>query len=229
MYIPRRLWLIPLMTASFCYCSNPNNKSKTIDTDSVGSKTLRHLPDSAKEREPVWGHRFRIAGDFNGDGKMDTLAEHFFSRRDNAETNKFYKNMEYEELVSCTIDKEPYSFLTSSDKNIDTLVIYNGGQLLGLSFLKNEGDLDGDGGDEVSYVVDFADWSELNSCHLMSYKQNSWKNLYTFNIWDWQIPNFSELEKFSGFIKMVKPGKIEVQFRNETAEQDTTTVDLKHL
>ena len=223
----RRTLLLPWIILPHCYCSNSHNKTIAIDADSLGSKTALQLPDSIQEPEPVWGHRFSIKGDFDGNGKMDTLVEHFFSKRDNAETNKFYKNMTYEELVSCTVEKQPYSFLTSSDKNIDTLQIYDGDQQLGLSFIKNEGDLDGDGGDEVSYVVNFADWSALNSCHLMSYKQNSWKILYTFQIWDWQIPDVHELEKFGGFIKKIKPGKIEVVLRKDTSEQDTVVVYLK--
>jgi len=209
--------------------------------------------------KPIFGYRFVIKGDFDGDGKTETLVEHFFDRLTNKETNKFYDSLDYDRLVGIIVKyKDPFSFILSDNKNIDTLIIYSGGQLLGLSFLKNEGDLDGDGADEISYVVNWADWSNLNTSHLMTYKHNRWKELYSFEIWDWQLPDLpqtfnqygpfglqdkiinttndttyqrltKELESFRGFIKKIKTNKIQVRFRNEESMEDSTIVDLQRL
>lgn len=134
--------------------------------------------------------------------------------------------------------------------------ISSGGQLLGLSYLKNEGDLNGDGTDEVSYVVNWADWSNLNTWHLVTYKNKKWTALYSFPIWDWQLPDLPEtfnhyglfgledklinttndtinkqieqkLLNFKGLVKRIDKNKIQVIFRNEEAEEDTKIVDLK--
>jgi hypothetical protein len=219
-------------------------------------ETLKAIPKSIK---PVFGYRFIISGDFDGDGKKEKLIEHFFSGLDNCETNKFYDGLsDYGQLVALTVKKETFSFVSSDNNLIDTLHISFGGQLLGLSYLKNEGDLNGDGTDEVSYVVDWADWSNLNTWHIVTYKNKKWTELYSFPIWDWQLPDLpqtfnqygpfgldnkiinttndtvnnrleKELINFKGLVKKVKTNKIQVIFRNDEADEDTTIVDLKRL
>ena len=219
-------------------------------------ETLKTIPKNIK---PVFGFRFIVSGDFDGDGKKEKLIEHFFSGLDKKETNKFYDSLsDYEQLVALTVKKEPFSFVISDNKLIDTLQISSGGQLLGLAYLKNEGDLNGDGTDEVSYVVNWADWSNLNTWHLVTYQNKKWTELYSFPIWDWQLPDLPEtfnqyglfgleqkiintttdtinkqLEKelmdFKGLVKKIKMNKIQVIFRNDESEEDTMIVDLKRL
>ncbi|HEY9257951.1 hypothetical protein [Chitinophaga sp.] len=201
-------------------------------------------PDSCLT--PVMGSRLVVHGDFDGDGRADTLTEHFFSSIDNLETNKYYKDLDYELLVRLNDQQFPFSFVSSSSSKIDTLHIGNG-LLFGLSWLKNEGDLNGDGTDELSYVVDLADWSSLNHCTLITYRHHRWEVLYRFQIWDWQLPDLpqtgSEYElfglpdktiggdaaasraNFSGFIKKIKRGKVMVWFENNGV-QDSTIVRL---
>jgi hypothetical protein len=219
-------------------------------------ETLNTIPKNIK---PVLGYRFILSGDFDGDGKKEKLIEHFYSGLDNKETNKFYDSLsDYDQLVALTVKKEPFSFVSSDNNLIDTLHISSDGQLLGLSYLKNEGDLNGDGTDEVSYVVNWADWSNLNTWHLVTYKNKKWTELYSFPIWDWQLPDLPEtfnqyglfgleqkiinttndtinkridkkLIDFKGLVKKVKTNKIQVIFRNDEAEEDTMIVDLKRL
>lgn len=219
-------------------------------------ETLKNIPENIK---PVLGYRFILTGDFDGDGKKEKLIEHFYSLLDNKETNKFYDSLsDYNQLVALTEKKEPYSFVSSDNRRIDTLHISTDDQLLGLSYLKNEGDLNGDGTDEVSYVIDWADWSSWNTWHLVTYKNKKWTELYSFPIWDWQLPDLPEtfnqyglfgleqkiinttndtvnkrIEKelldFKGLVKKVKTNKIQVIFRNDEAEEDTMIVDLKQL
>lgn len=244
-------------------CNNSTRKKqdeKTVSQFDSSNNTnqieevLKTIPKNIK---PVFGYRFMLSGDFNGDGKKEKLIEHFFSGIDDKETNKFYDSLsEYEQLIALTIKKEPFSFVTSDDRLIDTLHISSGGQLLGLSYLKNEGDLNGDGTDEVSYVVNWADWSNLNTWHLVTYKNKKWTALYSFPIWDWQLPDLPEtfnhyglfgledklinttndtinkqieqkLLNFKGLVKRIDKNKIQVIFRNEEAEEDTKIVDLK--
>ena len=227
-----------------------HNSSKTKNT--VG-KTIH------KNLKPVLGYRFIISGDFDGDGKKEKLIEQFFSGIDNKETNKFYESLlDYDQLVALTVKKDPYTFVISDNELIDTLHISSGGQLLGLSYLKNEGDLNGDGTDEVSYVVNWADWSNLNTWHIVTYKNKKWIELYSFSIWDWQLPNLPEtfnqygpfglenkvinttndtinkrieqvLKEFKGLVKKIRTNKIQVIFRNDEAEEDTMIVNLKRL
>lgn len=203
------------------FCCTPSEESNKRDTDTV---ILESENDSLV---PVFGNRFEISGDFNGDGKIETLAEHYFDGNKNNETNKFYTNIEYDSLVARTIKKNPICFVSSTDKLVDTLHIYSGGQLLGLSFLKNEGDLNNDGTDEVSYVIDWADWSNLNTWHLVTFKNNKWIELYSFSIWDWQIPE--DLKSFKGLIEPIKEHEIQIIYMNDEALEDTTIINLNSL
>jgi hypothetical protein len=237
---------------------NDTIKAKSLGNDTLtyAEKILRTVPKNAK---PILGNHFMITGDFDGDGRRDTLREHFVSMKNGGETNKFYDSLDtYDQLVALTVQKEPLSFVTSDNHRIDTLLIAAGGQVLGLSYLKNEGDLDGDGADEISYVGDRADWSSLNSCHVMSYKHHKWKEIFSFNIWDWQIPPLpqfptiygpfgvsdvvstmsndsinkklqQDLDAFPGFIKKIKNNEIRVIYRNYAAERDTATINLRHI
>jgi hypothetical protein len=251
-------------------CDNSTKKTQdekrvshvdTLQLDSSKSRnpieeTLKNIPENIK---PVLGYRFILTGDFDGDGKKEKLIEHFYSLLDNKETNKFYDSLSnYNQLVALTEKKEPYSFVSSDNRRIDTLHISTDDQLLGLSYLKNEGDLNGDGTDEVSYVIDWADWSSWNTWHLVTYKNKKWTELYSFPIWDWQLPDLPEtfnqyglfgleqkiinttndtvnkrIEKelldFKGLVKKVKTNKIQVIFRNDETEEDTMIVDLKQL
>lgn len=235
--------------------------------DKIGHGDTTYIPDNLINKKsdtvlinikPVFGYRFVITGDFNGDGIKEKLIEHFFSSIDNKEANKFYDSLtDYAELVDLTIKKEPFSFLVSDNSIIDTLHISNDKQLLGLSYLKNEGDLNGNGSDEISYVVNWADWSNLNTCNIMTYRNKEWESLYSFPIWDWQLPDLPEavndyglfglnekliyassdsnnklmekqLNDFSGLVKKIATNKIQIVYRNDEANEDTMIVDLNY-
>ncbi len=238
--------------------------SDTLSKESAqGQSKGKELPQSKrriilKKMKPVFGYRFVIKGDFDGDGEQEQLLEHFYSLKTNKETNKFYENIpDYGDLVTLTIKKDPYSFVSCTNKNIKNLEISQGGQLLGLSYLKNEGDLNGDGTDEVSYVVNWADWSNLNHWHLMTYRNQQWEELYTFSIWDWQLPDLPEtfneygmfglqnkyinahntkankaiekdLLEFKGLVRKIAKDSIEIYYMTNEAELDTLGVNLKN-
>ena len=261
--------LIGTVFLAWTSCNNSDNSLGTAVKTTVPAHSFKAKTENKKENyrdsllktipknpSAVFGYRFIIKGDFNGDGKTETLTEHFFSGKDKKETNKFYDSLDFNQLVILTVDKDPISFVSCDSKKTDTLFIHSGGQLLGLSFLKNEGDLDGDGGDEISYVINWADWSSLNTCHLMTFKNNKWQELYSFGIWDWQLPDLpetfneyglfglqdkiintkndtvnqrlaKELNNFPGFIKKIKNNKFQLRFRNDEAMEDTAVVDLK--
>lgn len=230
-------------------------QNKAVKSKNKINKTIDSIPKNIK---PVFGYRFVITGDFNGDGKKETITEHFYSKIDNKESNKFYDSLiDYSQLVEMTIKKKPYSFVTCNDKSINTLHISSAPRQLGLSYLKNEGDLNGDGTDEISYVVNWADWSNCNTWQIMTYKNNRWQELYSFEIWDWQLPDLPKtfsryglmglenkinisndtinqqieenFKKFKGLVKKIKTNKIRIVFRNKESDMDTIVVKLKRL
>lgn len=161
--------------------------------DFAGSRTLDSTATTADTGiASIWGYRFSIEGDFDGDGFRDTLTERYVSGIDGKETNKFYDTDNYDTVVAMTMAKRPRSFAVSGNPDIDTLPIADHPQLFGLAFLKNEGDLDGNGTDEISYVVNHADWSSINSCNVVTWTPEGWKSLLTFGIHDWELPTLPE-------------------------------------
>ncbi|HTB52214.1 MAG TPA: hypothetical protein VK718_05495 [Ferruginibacter sp.] len=225
-------------------------KKDSLTEDSVQQTVHGRKLDSQyiSTLKPIFGYRFVVTGNFKGDGKTDTVTEHYFDTEKNKETNKYYDSIDFDTQMAIAIMyKSPYSFITCSDHSIDTLSVCKGGQLFGLSYLKNEGDLNGDGTDELSYVIDYADYSAINTCHLVTYKNGRWKELYSFEIRDWELPGLpdaqtnyglfgidslhagssndslnkqaeKELKEFSGFIVRSGKGKIKVHTFNEGEE-----------
>ena len=206
----------------------------------------------------VFGYRFIITGDFDGDGRPDTLTEHFISAIDHKEMDKYHYSradsgwIKYG-LADSNRSKKPISIL-AGNKRVNSLLLDSSGHSLGLAYLKNEGDLDGDGGDEISYVVDWADASSVNFCSVMTYKDHKWRKLYAFQIRDWQIPDLPEindkfpskrmykdiadttnrrmereLDAFKGFITKLSPNKIKVETFNDIGDSKTAIVNLKKL
>ncbi|MDR1725205.1 MAG: hypothetical protein LBR28_02300 [Bacteroidales bacterium] len=61
---------------------------------------------------------------------------------------------------------------------------------LGVYFLVNEGDLDGDGGDEISFMVVNRDFSNINSFRVWTYTGERWKELFQIPVREWDCPNY---------------------------------------
>ena len=139
---------------------------------------------------PVWGYRFVITGHFKANGKKQVLTEHYYSRRDEKETNKFYTCItDIWNVIDSSDKKDNDSYFLCSDPSMDTLRI---GGFIGPLFLKNEGDLDGDGLDELSFVPSTPQQSSENQYHIISYKNNKWVQLYAYEIREWQLPSLPE-------------------------------------
>lgn len=114
------------------------------------------------------------------------------------------------------------------------------------------------GGDEVSYVASYPQQSSINFCHLLSYKKNQWKELYTFEIREWQIPPLPQAGKtyglmgsdglyetndddnlnqelvkafnaFPGFMTKMKDGKVKIYTFTDMAEDAVIVLNLKNM
>jgi len=199
--------LFVLFVVSAC---NDSTEKKAPSTQPITQKdevplatkidTVASLVDS--NYVPIWGNRLEIEGDFDGDGIKEILREKFISLKSGKEINKFYE-AEYEITVDLTYAKDPYAYLLCSNPKIDTLMI-GSGQVFGLMYLKNEGDLNEDGIDDISYIRDNADWSNLNSCHIASYINNKWQDIFTFPINEMQLYVNIDSNNTTGAINLIK-------------------------
>lgn len=155
-----------------------------------------------------------ITGDFDGDGKEDELKETLISSINNKSIDALPK-LEYDSLVTVIFNKKPILSLKSNSKNIPELMLTKEGSF-GLFYAKNEGDLNNDGIDEISVVIDWADWSACNKCIIYTLKNGKWIEYARFDVREWQIYRNPD---FKGFINKNKKGIYEVStFDSEVIE-----------
>lgn len=143
--------------------------------------------------------RWVVTGDFDGNGKTDTLKESYVNSVTNQEINlPQFNSVEYDSLVSIAVNNNPKVSLKSGNSLIPELHIAKTKQLFGICWLRNIGDLNGNGTDEISVVIDWADWSNLNYCLVYTLRDGVWKQLTKIQIAEWQMKE--ENSQFGGFI-----------------------------
>lgn len=155
-----------------------------------------------------------IIGDFDGDGNKDELKESIFSSITKKSIDAL-PHIGYDSIVDYVSKLKPILSLQSANKNIPNLELTKEASF-GLFFLKNEGDLNGDGTDEISVVIDWADWSQCNTCLIYSLQRNKWIKIGQFVVREWQLERNSD---FNGFIVKNKSGQYEaLTFDSEIIE-----------
>lgn len=120
-------------------------------------------------------------GDFDGDGREDTVYQHNYSRRTKTEIDNSpdpFQN-EWDTVVKWFFDHESDVYLTIHKNGQDTLRL---GPAQGLYCLINIGDINADGKDEIALVIDYLDFSNVNSCKIYSVCNNKWTLLKQFGV-----------------------------------------------
>lgn len=126
-----------------------------------------------------------VVGDFDGDGKQDTIFQHNFSRLKNTEIEYAadpFQN-EFDTVIYWFYDQDADLFLTLNKHNYDTLHL-SIGTAQGLYCLINIGDNNADGKDEIAFVVDYLDFSMVSRCLIYTLCQGKWVRLKEFSIYE---------------------------------------------
>ena len=153
----------------------------------------------ASTLKPVRGHRFRVLADVTGDGRKDTLIERFIDPATGKETHKFFEDATYDTLNARIWRLKPDCSVRCSDTSVGDLPIRKGGSF-GLLWLRNEGDLNKDGREEIGWVGHWADYSNVNTYHLCSWDGRAWIELASFGMWEWQLPDTPGANRDYGII-----------------------------
>ena len=187
-----RVVVIGVLFLMACRGRQVDERVVKVEAEKLDSLQMEQRRDSlAKEEEEAiiqekykkyWGYRFHITGDFNGDGKQETLTEKLISERTGQEIAKFC-GLEKDTTADCywtmmvNTYRQPVFTLHSSDPHIRDFV--SDGELnstIGLIFLQNTGDLNGDGTDEIVFVEDGGGCnSGIRYGQLATYKKGKWK------------------------------------------------------
>jgi len=143
-----------------------------------------------------------VTGDFDGDGTKDTLFQHNFSRLTGTEIEFSadpFQN-EWDTVVYWFFRQESDVYLALNKTKRDTLHL---GPAQGLYCLINVGDNNADGKDEIAFVIDHLDFSNVNSCRIYSLCKGKWTELQQFGIHEGSFsytsdepPVFREIEEF---------------------------------
>lgn len=189
----------------------PKEKEDTV----VAPKEIFKQEDD--RGQPIWGYRFVLVGDFDGDHISDTLVEHHVDAQTKQETNKFFDAlgiMSYQSGKS--IQHETFSYMLTNNPRIDT---FPHTSHLGVLYAETIGDIDGDGGDEIGVVKYHADHSSVNTYGVYTYNKG-WKLYYSFEVRDWEFPALPEYNVMYGLFGAMDKVVIKDSIQNQKIEAE---------
>lgn len=177
----------------------------------------------------------KIIGKFKNSPAVDTLYFHYYSATykkhiQNPDTtlsmlSQFYSEEDFYRWIK---DVKPVAFATFSDNTIDTLWFSKeeGFPLLEIMYLYNDGDLDGDGLDEISFVNGSYFMSNLSQFRIVSLKQDKWKEIYSAFIMNWMLPPVKKSRENNPFVRKIKDKVFKVPNLNMEVENDSVVIKL---
>lgn len=153
-------------------CSKPKKNIKDITFVPAPPKTETQvnkykIPDTLS-----------ITGDFDGDGKQDTLTQ-FLVDSIGKPVKRIPDQKTWEETVAYFSKQGYYTVILMNHSKNNTIKF---GNAQSLYCLINIGDLNNDKRDEIALVPDLMDFSRANSCRIYSLCSSGWKELFTFNV-----------------------------------------------
>jgi hypothetical protein len=214
-----------LLPLAACLQHQFNAKASAKNTDTILiDLPCEHCNFATRYRT---GYRIQISGDFNGDGKTDTIYESYISALTGAETYKDMDSIYWEENVVAIMKNKPISRFYTNIRGVDTFIVNKDSQQRGTWLLENLGDVYGGKGDELGYVVNWADYSNTNTYHIITLLNGKWRELYQFDINEAVNYQPENLFDSTSIIKPLEHGKIRHKYFDIHAEISDTVVTLK--
>ncbi len=190
----RYTWYMLVLTLELLSC-----KEQPEETAGNSSVVPANAGDSVKLH--TWKKLF-VMGDFDGDGREDTIFQHNYSGLTRTEVDHSPDPTQnaWDTVVQWFVDRDADVYLTMHKDGQDTLHV---GPAQGLYCLINIGDINADGKDEIALVIDYLDFSRVNSCKIYSLCNNRWTLLKQFGVHEdafnftaAKAPNFESIKGY---------------------------------
>lgn len=168
----KQLWyFLPLCVAFFSCHDEPEKLPETP-------------PVSITSHDTIKFHKLKklfVVGNFDGDGKQDSVFEHHFSGLTQTEIDSAPDPFQHEwdTVINWFYRQQEDTYLLLNHPQNDTLHL---GTTQGIYCLLNIGDNNADGKDEIAFVTDYLDLSRVNSCKIYTLCKHKWTLLKEFGI-----------------------------------------------
>lgn len=194
--------------------------NRQLEKDTICSFQNRYVPMKK-------ANSLMVCGDFDGNGRMDTLKQFMYSGKSKSVLDSVADPMynDWDTVVNwfyCNY----VDVLLVLDKRRNTLQL---GIAQGLNTLINTGDLNHDGKDEIALVVDWCDYSNLNSCKIYTLCDESWVELKQFQIHESAFEEDPEMEPAVGIKDWLINKKGKWYYVDYLKSINDGTVDMKEL
>ncbi|WP_337965729.1 hypothetical protein [uncultured Flavobacterium sp.] len=198
-------------------------------------KKVYHAPISANKDTIIKLSKLQklfVIGDFDGNGKQDTLFQHNFSKKTQTEIEKspdVFQN-DWDNVVKWFYNQDSDLYLTTNQNNSDTLHL---GEAQGLYCLINIGDNNGDNKDEIALVIDKLDFSRVNNCEIYSLCNEKWTELKHFGIhegsFDFNTEKVPVFSKITDFLENQNGKWVYRDYLQDTYENEEQVGKMKRL
>lgn len=196
MTIAYHCWLFLVCCISMCLSCNEETPKEnhsaiiegptTVEATDPEEPSLPDDPRPAVVSDTIWGYRFEVMGDFDGDGQIDTLKEYFTELpMQGEETFKYLNNVEILTYQGRLDERE--GFLAPDDDRMHPFWLKGD---LGAAYVEVLPDLTEDGANELGVVPFNADYSNTNEYGIYTYdERRGWAQLCNFNVHEMDLPD----------------------------------------
>jgi hypothetical protein len=207
-----------------CYNSDKKNLENKIN-DSLDIKK-----ELLAKTNYVHLEKLTITGDFDGDGKADTLFQNTINKNTKVSIDSFPNN-QWDSLETYFYKIDADVILTLSNRKCDTLKL---GATGGLYCLINIGDNNKDKKDEIAFVVNYYNFTNITSCCIFTLCDNKWKQLKEFkiheNAFEYEGDTVKTFKQIKGFLEYRKKSWFYIDYIdwfNAESDKDTILKPLK--
>ena len=178
----------------------------------------------------VYLKKLSLVGDFDGDGKLDTIYQNVINEKTKQQID-YFPSKQWDSIENYFNKIGADVILTLKKHKCDTLHLGSGG---GLYCLINIGDNNHDKKEEIALVTDYYNFTNISPCEIYTICDNKWIKLKSFKIhesaFDYEGEKIPEFKQIRGFLENRKNKWFYIDYEdlfNAEADKDTILKPLK--